>query len=91
MMITSDNIHGYSLCNVDFPVLTEKNLRSFLDQLTSNQDDFFAIEMWKKAGYIGAESPESYDCKTEFDMGDEMMLCLFPNQDKMCFDSGWLK
>ena len=39
----------------------------------------------------GSESPQSYDCKTEYDMGDEMMLCLFPEQDKKCFDSDWLK
>ena len=40
-------------CGEGYDKLTEVNLRAFLDQVTTRQEDFFAIEMWKKAGYIG--------------------------------------
>lgn len=44
-----------------FSVLTKDNLRTFLNKVTTNEGDFFSIETWKKAGYIGTRTV-SYVC-----------------------------
>jgi hypothetical protein len=39
----------------------------------------------------GDETPEAFMCKQQYDKNDEMRKCLFPNQDKKCWDEGWLE
>lgn len=69
---------------------TADSLARALHHIPSESAAFFAIEVWKKAGYIGAETPENYQCKSQADQEYEMMTCLFPHQDPECWDSGWL-
>lgn len=56
----------------------------------SLQNAFFMIEMWKRAGYVGDETPENYKCKSLYDTNSAMMRCLFPDQDVRCWSPGWL-
>lgn len=69
---------------------TTTSVTRYLQSVAKSQDEFFDIEEWKRAGYIGDDTPESYLCKARFDVEDKMMTCLFPNQDPKCWDSGWL-
>lgn len=69
---------------------TVDSLKRMLDRIPENSHDFFAIQTWAKAGYIGVETPENYRCKGMFDTADKMMYCLFPNQDERCWDSSWI-
>jgi len=69
---------------------TADTLAVTLDHVPRNSKQFFAIEVWKRAGYIGDETPEDYWCKSMHDTNEDMMQCLFPNQDIKCWDMGWL-
>ena len=69
---------------------TVASVSKYLKYVSKSQSEFFDIEEWKRAGYIGDDTPESYYCKHLFDVEDRMMTCLFPNQDKKCWDSEWL-
>jgi len=70
---------------------TASTLALFLQRLVSNQRDFFLMEIWKRGGYVGDETPESYACKALYDKQDAMMKCLFPNQEKKCWSKSWLE
>jgi hypothetical protein len=47
----------------------------------------------------GDETPEAFMCKQQYDTNDEIRYdtndeirkCMFPNQDKNCWDKGWLE
>lgn len=69
---------------------TPDSLSRMLARIPTNSRDFFAIEVWKRAGYIGDETPEDYKCKSLYDTNDGMMRCLFPDQDVQCWDDHWL-
>lgn len=69
---------------------TTETLKTFLQQVVREQDLFFAIERWERGGYVGDETPESYECKSLFDRNDQIMTCLFPNQDPLCWDAKWM-
>ena len=69
---------------------TVESVTRYLDLVTKSQQEFFDIEEWKRAGYIGDDTPKSYYCKHVYDVEEMMMTCLFPNQDAKCWDKGWL-
>eukprot|EP00123_Amoebidium_parasiticum_P010532 comp20168_c0_seq1/m.24977 comp20168_c0_seq1/g.24977 ORF comp20168_c0_seq1/g.24977 comp20168_c0_seq1/m.24977 type:complete len:558 (-) comp20168_c0_seq1:523-2196(-) len=70
---------------------TVDSVINVLNQISTDSKMFFAMEVWKRAGYIGDETPENYQCKAVHDSGDAMMRCLFPDQDVRCWDKRWLK
>jgi hypothetical protein len=46
---------------------TADTLARVLVKIPASARDFFAIEVWKRAGYIGDETPENYLCKALYD------------------------
>jgi hypothetical protein len=72
----------------EFTALT---LSKTVDRIPHDSKIFFSIETWKRAGYIGDETPENYYCKAIFDEAKDMIPCLFPNQDMKCWDDDWLE
>lgn len=69
---------------------TTETLARLLAKVPHDQELFFAIESWKKGGYIGDETPESYECKSLYDREEQMMKCLFKSQDSLCWSKSWL-
>ena len=69
---------------------TAETLQSFLKEVVHREDLFFAIEKWERAGYIGGDTPESYECKSLYDKAEPLMNCMFPNQDARCWNTKWL-
>ena len=42
-------------------------------------------------GFVaGSETPESWKCTRMFDASDRLMACLFPDQDRRCWDRKWI-
>jgi hypothetical protein len=72
---------------------TAVTLSQVINKIPHDSKAFFSIEIWKRAGYIGDETPENYYCKSIFDEAKDMISCLFPNQDPNpeCWDPDWLE
>ena len=70
---------------------TVETLSAFLVSAPLVGREFFSMQIWKKGGYIGDETPENFKCKAMYDENEAMMRCLFPEQDARCFDPAWIK
>ncbi len=70
---------------------TVETLSQFLLAAPAVGRDFFSMQIWKRGGYVGDETPENFRCKAMYDEQYEMMRCLFPEQDAQCFDIAWIK
>jgi len=70
---------------------TVAGLMHTMKHITTDERLFFAIQLWKKAGYIGDETPENYECKVQHGRSSDMMKCLFPHQDPRCWVKDWLR
>uniref|UniRef100_A0A6T2AYJ6 Calcineurin-like phosphoesterase domain-containing protein n=1 Tax=Eutreptiella gymnastica TaxID=73025 RepID=A0A6T2AYJ6_9EUGL len=69
---------------------TVAGLMHTLHSILTDERVFFDIELWKRGGYVGDETPENYKCKAKYDTANAMMQCLFPKQDPRCWDQKWL-
>eukprot|EP00461_Guttulinopsis_vulgaris_P004550 UN04552 len=54
---------------------------------------FTALQVFKRAGFIGDSTVENVFCNAAYDDESAMMKCLFPEQDETegCFAKSWLK
>jgi hypothetical protein len=43
------------------------------------------MQIWRKAGYIGEDTPEGYRCRAKYDTEERLMKCLFPEQNMTCW------
>ena len=67
-------------------------LSSFLRQVESDHDSFFAVEILKRGGFIGSQTPEAYICEATHDREEDVASCLFPHQDPQCWEPDyWLQ
>jgi hypothetical protein len=55
----------------------------------SDGKTFFDYQVFKRSGFIGDETPENFRCKSLEDTEKKMEHCLFPNQDPLCWNTGW--
>lgn len=67
-----------------------QTLDDFLRRVPHDQALFFAVQTWKRGGYIGDETPETYECKSLFDQEEAVASCLFANQNPLCWSNSWL-
>jgi hypothetical protein len=59
--------------------------------MRSKDDMFFEFEFVKRAGFIGSQTPENFECNALFDYQEKMAQCLFPNQNLLCWNADyWL-
>lgn len=71
---------------------TTDTLSNFISKVESDHNSFFAIEILKRGGFIGNQVPENFMCEALHDREEDMMKCLFPQQDKQCWDPEyWVK
>jgi hypothetical protein len=44
------------------------------------------MQIWRRAGYLGEDTPESYRCRAKYDTEEPLMKCLFPEQNATCWN-----
>lgn len=85
----ADNMMSWSTLS-GASVFSAKTLDEFLRRVPHEQVLFFAVQTWKRGGYIGDETPETYECKSLYDQENAVASCLFANQNPLCWSNKWL-
>lgn len=64
---------------------TAETLSHFLKKVPNSKHLFQAMQVWRRGGYIGEDTPEGYRCRAKYDQMEPLMKCLFPEQNASCW------
>jgi len=69
--------------------LTAETLVDATREISTSAELLVAQAKWKRAGYVGSESPEQYLCSILNDRSADFKNCLFARQDDRCWTDRW--